>query len=547
MYVDAFYDREKEVVNVVERVNGERIYKTYPARYFFYYKDDKGKYESIYGEKLSRVNAKNKKEFYRELKIHEGKTLYESDISQISKCLEEFYLNADLPDLHIAFFDIESSFDEERGFAPPSDPFLPITAITVYLKWLDKLVTLAIPPKTLTMQQAEEICADIENCFLFDSEAEMLDTFLEIIDDADIISGWNSEGYDIPYTINRIAQVLSKEDTRRFCLFDQFPKKKEYEKFGKITSTYELTGRIHLDSLELYRKFTYEERHSYRLDAIGEMEIGENKTVYQGTLDSLYKNDFRKFIEYNRQDVAILGKLDKKLKFINLSNAIAHANTVLLPQTLGSVAVTEQAIVNEAHRRNMIVPDRRSKEIQDETKAAGAYVAYPKKGLHDWIGSMDINSLYPSTIRALNMGPETIVGQLKPTKTEAYINEQINVHKKSFAAAWEGLFGTLEYTAVMKRERNTVLTIEWENGTDEAMTAENIYHMIFNPDRKWMLSANGTIFTTEFEGVIPGLLKRWFEERKVMQAILEDWEMLENGIEIDHELADQISKLLEKQ
>ena len=111
----------------------------------------------------------------------------------------------------------------------------------------------------------------------------------------------------------------------RFCLWDQLPKKREYEKFGRTLVTYDLIGRVHLDSLELYRKYTYEERHTYRLDAIGEMEVGEKKTVYEGTLDQLYNNDFRTFIEYNRQDVALLDKLDKKLKFIDLSNELAHA------------------------------------------------------------------------------------------------------------------------------------------------------------------------------------------------------------------------------
>jgi len=117
-------------------------------------------------------------------------------------------------------------------------------------------------------------------------------------------------------------------------------------------------GRVHLDSLELYRKYTYEERHSYRLDAIGEHEIGERKTVYEGSLDQLYNQDFRTFIEYNRQDTALLDKLDRKLRFIALSNELAHANTVLLQTTLGAVAVTEQAIINEAHRRGVQVPNR---------------------------------------------------------------------------------------------------------------------------------------------------------------------------------------------
>ena len=142
----------------------------------------------------------------------------------------------------------------------------------------------------------------------------MLEAFLDIIQDSDILTGWNSEGYDIPYTVNRVARVLSKDDTRRFCLWKQLPKKREYEKYGKQAVTYDLIGRVHLDSLELYRKYTYEERHTYRLDAIGELEIGENKTVYEGTLDQLYNNDFRTFIEYNRQDTALTRQARPKTK-----------------------------------------------------------------------------------------------------------------------------------------------------------------------------------------------------------------------------------------
>ena len=134
--------------------------------------------------------------------------------------------------------------------------------------------------------------------------------------------------------------------------------------------------------------------HSYSLDAIGEYELDERKVQYEGTLDQLYNNDFEKFLDYNRQDTMLLNKLDEKLKFMALSSELAHANTVLLQTTMGAVAVTEQAIINEAHERGLVVPSRKSREELGNTQAAGAYVAYPKKGLHDWIGSIDINSLY---------------------------------------------------------------------------------------------------------------------------------------------------------
>jgi len=536
-YVDAIWNREENVIRVVERDPKKgRIFQDYPARYIFYYPDPKGKYTSIHGESLSKVTCKDFKEFIKEQKIHSGHKLYESDINPVFRTLEENYLGADAPKLNIAFFDIEVDFDPERGYASPDDAFMPITAISVHLQWLDTLVTLAVPPKTLTIDKAKELVKDFPNTFLFEHEADMLDEFLNLIHDADVISGWNSEGYDVPYTVNRVTKALSKDDTRRFCLWDQMPKKREYEKYGKDAVTYDFVGRVHLDSLELYRKYTYEERHTYRLDAIGEMEVGERKTVYEGTLDQLYNNDFRTFIEYNRQDTALLDKLDKKLKFIDLASSIAHENTVLLQTTMGAVAVTEQAIVNEAHHRGMIVPSRPRRDETENTQAAGAYVAYPKKGLHDYIGSLDINSLYPSVIRALNMGPETIIGQLRQEYTRNEIDGKI-AKGNSFAASWEGKFGSNEYELVMNKDKAHEIIIDWEDGNTDVVTGAQAYELIFESNQPWMLSANGTIFTHEREGIIPGLLARWYKERKEMQAKLK--EAINAGNKIEEEYWDK--------
>jgi DNA polymerase elongation subunit (family B) len=533
-YVDAWFDRENDMVRVVERnKEGKREFRDIPARYTFYYEDPKGKHTSIYGTQVTKVVCKTQKDFHKELKIHSNKKIYEADINQVFVCLSENYINAEPPKLNVAWWDIEVDFDPERGYASPDDAFMPITAIAVHLQWLNTMVCLAVPPKTMTMEQAMEAVKDIPDMMLFDNEADMLDTFLDLIQDADVISGWNSEGFDIPYTVNRVTKVLSKEDTRRFCLFNQFPKRREYEKFGKTAVTFDLIGRVHLDSLELYRRYTYEERHTYRLDAIGEMEVGENKVPYEGSLDQLYNNDFRKFIEYNRQDTSLLEKLDNKLKFLNLANTLAHENTVLLQTTMGAVAMTEQAIINEAHRRGFVVPNRTKMSEREDSAAAGAYVAYPKEGIHDWIGSLDINSLYPSAIRALNMGPETIVGQLRQTMTQEYIDNQI-AKGKSFAASWEGKFGSDEYTAVMNKEVGTDITIDWEGGDTDVLSAAEVYRLIFESNQPWMVSANGTIFTYEKEGVIPGLLKRWYAERKEMQAKLKDCIKAGNKVEEEY-------------
>jgi len=515
-YVDALFDRAKDRIYVVERNNGQREYKEYPANYVFYYDDPKGKFRTIYDTPVSRFSTRVGKEFHKEVRVNGNKKIWESDINPVFRCFEENYLGQAAPKLQTAFFDIEVDFDPERGYAPTNDPFNAITAISVYLDWLDKLVTLVVPPKSYSWDSAQEICNQYENCFLFDREQDMLDTFLNLIDDADILSGWNSEGYDIPYTIGRIIRVLSKDDTRRMCLWGQYPKQRDFERFGATNITFDLIGRVHLDYMQLYRKYTYEERHSYSLDAIGEYELDERKVAYEGTLDQLYNKDFPKFIDYNRQDTMLLGKLDKKLRFLDLANELAHDNTVLLQTTMGAVAVTEQAIINEAHQLGMVVPNR-NREEQFNTQAAGAYVATPKAGMHDYIGAVDINSLYPSAIRALNMGPETIVGQLRPIMTDHYIKQKMD-SGSNFADAWEGLFGSLEYTAVMETQAGTEITIDWVQGGSDVLSAADVWRLIFDSGKNWILSANGTIFSNDRKGVIPGLLERWYAERKEMQA-----------------------------
>ena len=522
-YVDALYDRAHDRIHVVERVNNQRVYREYPANYVFYYDDPRGKFRSIYDTPVSRFSSRNNKEFRKEVRMHSSKQIYESDINPIFRCLEDNYKGQDGPKLHTAFFDIEVDFDPLRGFSPVSDPFNPVTAISVYMDWLDQIVTLAVPPKHMSMATAREIAAEFDNCFIFEKEADMLNTFLDVIEDADILTGWNSEGYDIPYTVNRITRVLSKDDTRRMCLWNQFPKQRMFERFGAENETFDLVGRVHMDYMQLYRKYTYEERHSYALDAIGEYEEIGRKTAFEGTLDQLYNQNFKTFIDYNRQDTMLIGKLDKKLRFLSLANTLAHENTVLLQTTMGAVAVTEQAIIVEAHERGMIVPNRKERLSDEDTQAAGAYVAYPKKGLHDWIGSIDINSLYPSAIRALNMGPETIVGQLRPVMTDRLIKSKVE-KGDSFAAAWEGLFASLEYTAVMEQQRGTEITVDWQNGEETVHSAAEIWHLIFDSNQPWILSANGTIFTYEKKGIIPGLLERWYAERKDMQKKAKEYE-----------------------
>lgn len=527
-YVDARYDKSRDVIQVAERVNGERILVEHKPEYNFYVADSSGNHQSIFGDKVTEIRCKNLKDFRKNVALNRHNKMFESDIKPINKTIAKHYWGTEPSRLQTAFFDIEVDFDPERGYASPDEAFMPITSIGVYLQWSDTLVCLAVPPKTLDQTQAQNIADRVGNVILFENETRLLETFLVLIEDADVLSGWNSEGYDIPYTVNRIIQVMGKSETRKLSLWDQLPKQKVFEAYGKEQRTYEICGRVHLDYMKLYQKYNYEERHSYRLDYIGEMEVGEKKVAYEGSLDRLYNHDFEKFLEYNIQDTLLLDKLDKKLQFIDLANTIAHDNTVLLPTTMGAVATTEQAIINEAHRRGFVVPDRSHEE--KDSKAAGAFVATPRKGYHEWVGSMDINSLYPSVFRALNMGPETIVGQIRLEHTEKEISEKIagawidpetqkKIPKKmSFADTWVGKFATNEYELMMQRDTSVPMILDTEQGQEIPVTGADLYHLVFDSGQPWNISANGTIFKTDFQGIIPGLLERWYAERKELQA-----------------------------
>jgi len=546
MYVDALFVGRESKIKVVERVNGNRIYKDYPGIFEFYVDDPKGRFRSIHGTPVTRIQNSSHGEFKKAVRINSHKNKYESDIKPVNKIIETHYKHQNPPDLHIAFFDIETDFDKELGYSSPEDAICPIISVAVHLQWLGQTVCLAVPPEGMKMEDAQVIADRVGDTILFYEESHMLEAFLTLIEDADVLSGWFSEGYDIPFIVNRIMKTLGRNEARRMCLWDQMPRPKTFTRGGRESQTYELTGRVHLDYLELYKKFTYEERHSYKLDAIGEIEVGEKKVSYDGTLDELYNQDFEKFIRYNIQDTELLDKIDKKLQFISLASSIAHGNCVLMPAALGAVAVTEQAIVVEAHERDMKVPDR-VRVGEDELAAAGGWVQHPKKGLHKWIGSSDLASLYPSVIRALNMSPETIIGQVRLKQTDNEIYDHLDTGGK-FAEWWNDKFNTLELEHYLNNDNSERLTLDLEDGSKTEVTGKELRGILHDAD--WSMSANGTVFRNDIEGVIPGLLGRWYAERKVLQKFKIDYARLSDAknplvLDIPKDVVDDVQQKLD--
>lgn len=581
-YVDAIHNKNTDEIQVVERINGQRIYNNLPAKYVFYYEDPRGTYKTMWGIPCTKYETTDSKKFRKDLQAMQGlgKRIHEHDINPIFRCLSENYLTLPTPDLNIGFFDIEVDFDPQRGYAPTHDPFAPITAISLHLSSTKRLITLVLKPELpqtdkdyLTWEAAEDIVNQFDDTILCNDEEELLKLFLDAIEDADVLSGWNSTGFDIPYVVNRIERVLGKDYSKMMCLWGQRPKKRKYIKFKKEQETYDLVGRVHLDYLELFQKHSSAELHSYKLDHVGEVIVGENKTPYEGTLDALYKRDFKTFIEYNRQDTLLLVKIDAKCRYIELANQLAHTNSVLLQTTMGSVALIEQAIVNETWSLGMQVmsrperaefaaydpgafvnDDEENEEDEDEesNSAVGAYVADPKKGMHRMIGCVDINSLYPSALRALNMGPETLVGQIRSDRTDQLIAQRVAAQlagkkkaKGSMTDAWHGLFATLEYS-LMSEKAPDRLTVDFVDGDTATVSGKDLHAYIFDSGKPYVVTANGTIFRTDTKAIIPGLLERWYAERKQMQKKQLSFEDLYKGLELTPEMEAEIGPITER-
>lgn len=516
MYIDAFLNRKTEEIYVSERAAGQRVLHTYKPDYHFFIEDPRGTHKSIYGTTVKKIVPKSSDERNKLSRMMQGRK-FESDMNLINRCLEQNYQNTGLPTPHVAFFDIETDFHALKGYAPPENPFNPITSIAVYLQWMKQMVCLAVPPSKMTWEEAECIASEVGNVILCRTEKEMLDMFMSLIEDADIVSGWNSAFFDIPYVAGRIIRLFGKQELRRLCLWDQMPISRTVERGGKDCATFDLIGRIHLDYLDLYKKYNYEEKSSYALDSIAEAELGERKVQYNGTLDQLYNNDFKKFLEYNIQDTMLLDRLDRKLRYVFIANTMAHNTCVLLPATLGTVAVTDNALVMEAHSIGIVVPD---KGRHDDTQAAGGWVAKPRRGLHKMIGSTDLNSLYPSVIRALNMSIETIIGQVDLSETKTAINEWCSSAKKNkFATWWNDRFEPLEMQNFINDDNYHRLQIKFEDGEAVEVTGAELRRLIFDSGQSWCISANGTIFRTDKEGLIPRLLSRKYAERKRKQGV----------------------------
>jgi len=311
--------------------------------------------------------------------------------------------------LNVTFIDIEVQSDQ--GFPKPEDAHYPVTAITLKNNVDDIYHTWGTGEYDSSKCIVDDIKVDYVQC---KDEYNLLHKFLTYWQKnyPDIITGWNSEGFDIPYLINRVARLFGEEDTKRFSIHRLTPSMRTDKYTNQIF--FEIAGMSHLDYMRLFKKFTYVSQESYSLNHIANVILGEKKLEYSeySSLFDLYEKDHQKFIDYNIKDTQLVERLDDKLGLISLCMTLSHKANVNYEVAFGSTQIWDTFIYNLLVKDNIVLTPQ--KPVMNDRSIEGAYVKDPIKGMHKWVCSFDLNSLYPHLIMQYNMSPETIVNGIIP-------------------------------------------------------------------------------------------------------------------------------------
>tara|TARA_B100000287_G_scaffold9193_1_gene9045 strand:- start:10120 stop:12582 length:2463 start_codon:yes stop_codon:yes gene_type:complete len=441
-------------------------HQTFRYKKYAYIKNKSGTYISLYGDKLKRITKWDK----------DQTDLFESDVNPEIRVLVDNYTDSDdVSGGHrTMIFDIEVEVTE--GFPDIQKADNRITAIGFNDSRTDEYFCYVLDTK-------EKLNLDTKNNEIvksFTDEYDLLNAFfmkyLEI--KPTILTGWNVEFFDIPYLYNRACKVVGQNIADLLSPIRIV----KWSDFGN--GKYKIAGVSVLDYLQLYKKFTFSERSSYRLDDIGKFEVGEKKVAYEGTLNDLYENDLEKFVEYNIQDVKLIKKLDDKLDFIEIARGIAHLGHIPYENVFMSSRYLEGAILVYLKKQGIIAPNKpKKRDNLSNDKFVGAYVQEPQKGKHNWVFDLDITSMYPSCIMSLNISPETKLGKLEGWNPEEFLKKG---HKKTYSVT--------NNKQLLGRFTETELKNYLET-------------------RSIGVATNGVMYRTDKDGLLPALLRKWFDDR----------------------------------
>ena len=314
---------------------------------------------------------------------------------------------------------IDIEVECENGFPNPRQSIEPLLSITVKNHQTQGIVVWGIGKFTTDRDDVTYIqCKD---------ETDLLEEFIVFWEQntPDVVTGWNIDFFDIPYLMNRIKLLFGEKKLKAFSPWGNVSDKEVFM-MGRKHQMYDILGVATLDYLQLYKKFTYTNQENYRLDHIAHVELDEQKqeNPYE-TFQEWYTKDYQSFIEYNITDVELVDRLEDKLKLIELLITMAYDCKVNYSDMLGSVKYWDILIYNYLRKKNIIVPQKRKHSAKAE-RYEGAYVKDPQVGMHNWVVSLDLNSLYPHLIMQYNISPETLIKQVKNVDVDKLLNQKID-------------------------------------------------------------------------------------------------------------------------
>ena len=489
MYQALYFDKdEKQYYLRDDRWTGFKTVKYWPT---LYQADPDGEFETLEGTKVTPIK---KMDDWKDPKY------YEKDVDKLTRFLvDHYYETDDTPKSHnIVYLDIECVVAGALTEENIKDPKGEITAVALYDHNSKKYYCMILDKD----KALKDIKGENKEVIPYSTEKELLHGFLDKWYELDptIITGWNSGFFDIPYLYYRIKKVLGETIAATLSPINKIKFTPQF-----ADQPVNLGGINHLDYMLLFKKYIMKQEPSYRLGDIGKKYAKLEKIEYQGSLDKLFKEDPHTFIDYNLRDVEIIVELENRMKFIELTVTIGHLCHTEYEAIYYSTMLNEGAILTYLKRKGIISPNKPTtynpalRTLEEEY--AGGYLKDPTPGLYEWVIDLDFTSLYPSIIRSLNMGIETLVGRI--VNKDKYDNQWSLQELKSMSP------DKIIYIEKVKKNRTLVRS---------EITVSEIIDVI--EKNNLIVSAPGVLFRKDKSSVVCEILADWFAKRQEYKKLM---------------------------
>ncbi len=421
------------------------------------------KYKTLEGENVEPIQpgtVRDCREFYKKYDDVDGFKIYGNDryvFQYISDKYPEDEIKFDIKKINLVTIDIEVK--SEQGFPDPESCSEELLTISIQDYATKEINTWGRKPYTPTQ--------DNVTYHYFEDEIAMINSFLYhwSQNPPEVVTGWNCRLYDIPYLCGRIDRIMGQKKMKLLSPWGIISQE-SITIMGREFNTFDIAGVTTLDYLELYKKFTYTNQESYRLDYIAEVELGQKKLDHSefDTFKEFYTGNWKKFVDYNIVDVELVDRMEDKMKLIELALTMAYDAKVNFVDVMFQVRMWDTIIYNYLKKRDIVIPPRDRSEKSERYE--GAYVKQPVPGVYDWVVSFDLNSLYPHLMMQYNISPETLVEEKHPSATiDRILNKEIT----------------------------------------------------FEMYKDYAVCANGAMFRKDIKGFMPELMEKMYAERKIFK------------------------------